>query len=818
MFMKKNFAIAEHHILKLTAYILAAQLVVACGSSASDNTTIAELPDTIKVEIRRTAFGVPHIVGKDLRSAAYGMAYAYAQDNVCVAADRFLTVAGERSKYLGPDGAGPGANLRSDFYYRNILDQATIDKAFPGASSSSVTSDALAGYVAGYNRFLADAKPAEFGDCSTLEWAKRLLNENDLKRHLLALATQSGAGAFIAAIADATPPPGLFPTSQMDQPLAVTMVKSKHLQMAQLKRTAAEFSRQFDARPMGSNGQAFGSELSENGKGILIGNPHFPWSGILRFYQAHVQVPGQYNVMGASVGGVPLPQIGFNNDLAWTNTVSTGRRLTLFELPLSAGNYLVDGVAKPIMSKKVTVDVLSNGVLTPQTRSYYSTEYGPILVSAPLGAVWTSTKAYAIRDANLDNGRIIDQMWEMGRATSTEELRQVMSKRMALPWVNTLAADRAGNALYADYSVTPNVDAAHLAKCAKSVQAKTLAASRTYLLDGSTAACNWPVDSAAATPGIMSATALPYLARKDYVGNHNESAWLANPAQLLTGFSPLVGDQIKPQSLRTRMGFIQIQERLAGTDGWAGTKVSPDKLEATFFQSRMLSAELVLPSLLTLCQTRSSAPTSNGNMVDLTQACSILSSWDRRAKISSVGTPIFREFWRKAQSIPGLFATPFSATAAITTPRDPAISTPAVANAMMTALADSVLALNNAGVPLNAALGSVQYVTRNGVKLPFDGGDEFEGVYNKMTPPGLTAGGYTSVVSGSSYIQIVSFESSGVLARGLLTYSQSSNSGSPYFSDQTQQLSTGKFVKLPYTEAEIKADSKLSASLILTVK
>ncbi len=799
----QSLSTCRNRVFHYGACALAAALLSACGGSSSD-------PAAIEVAIRRTSFGVPHITGKNLRSAAYGMGYSYAQDNVCIAADRFMTVAGERSKYLG----GDAANLRSDFYYRNVLDQATIDKAF--AAPSTVTVDSVGGYVAGYNRFLADAKAADFGECASAEWAKRPLTENDFKRHLLALATQSGAGAFLTAIADAAPPAGVFAASDTDRSVHVAKVKARPVHLAQLKRNAAEFSRQFDERPMGSNGQAFGSSVTENGRGVLIANPHFPWAGTLRFYQAHVQIAGQYDVMGASLGGVPLPQIGFNNHLAWTHTVSTGRRFTLFELTLSGTNYMVDGVAKPIISKKVTVDVLTNGVITPQTRTYYSTEYGPILVSAALGATWTGTKAFAIRDANLDNGRIIEQVWEMGRATSTEQLRQVMDKRMALPWVNTIAADSAGNAMYADYSVVPNVDSAHLGKCATSAQAQALAAARTYLLDGSKAACNWPVDSTAASPGIMTAATLPSATRSDYVGNHNESAWLTNPAQPLTGFSPLVGDQAKSQSLRTRMGFVQVQDRLAGKDGLSGTRVSPDNLEAVFFQSRLMSAELVLPSLLGLCQATPSATATNGTVVNLTQACSVLAAWDRSAKISSVGAPIFREFWRRAQAIPGLYATPFSATAPVTTPRDPAVATPAVAAAMLKALADGVVALNTAGVPLNATLGSVQYVTRNGVKLPFDGGDEFEGIYNKMTPPGLTAGGYTSMVSGSSYIQIVSFEPSGAAARGLLTYSQSTNSASPYFADQTQQLSKSKFVKLPYSEADIKADPNLSATLMLS--
>jgi acyl-homoserine-lactone acylase len=82
----------------------------------------------------------------------------------------------------------------------------------------------------------------------------------------------------------------------------------------------------------------------------------------------------------------------------------------------------------------------------------------------------------------------------------------------------------------------------------------------------------------------------------------------------------------------------------------------------------------------------------------------------------------------------------------------------------------------------------------------------------------LTAGGYTSVVSGSSYIQIVSFQPVGVNARGVLTYSQSTNPASPYFADQTKVLSTERFVKFPFTDAEISADPKVTPVMTLTVQ
>jgi acyl-homoserine-lactone acylase len=538
----------------------------------------------------------------------------------------------------------------------------------------------------------------------------------------------------------------------------------------------------------------------------------------LRFYQAHVQVPGLYKVMGATLGPAPLPVIGFNNDVAWTHTVSTGRRFTLFELTLSGTNYVVDGVSKPITPRRVTVDVLTGGTIVPQSRTFYATEYGPMIVSAQLGAAWSATKGYALRDANIDNGRFLLQWWDMGRSTSVEMLRQVAARSMALPWVNTVAADRGGNALYADYSVVPNVSAAHLATCATSAQAQALAAARTYLLDGTRAACNWPVDAAAAAPGIMTAATLPALTRTDYVNNSNDSAWLANPAQLLTGFSPLVGEQARAQSLRTRVAFLQVQERLSGADGLGGNKVTSENLETVFFQNRVMAAELLRAPLVSLCTATPSATATNGTVVNLAPACAVLAGWNGRATIASTGTHVFREFWRRAQNTPGLFATPFSATSPITTPRDPAVGNPTVAAALLRALADGVLALNTAGVSLTSRLGDVQFVTRSGTNLPLDGGDEFEGVYNKITPPGLVSGGYTSVISGSSYIQLVAFEANGVNARGLLTYSQSANGASPYFADQTRVLSTSRFVKLPFTEAEIAADPGVTAKLVLVVK
>ena len=71
-------------------------------------------------------------------------------------------------------------------------------------------------------------------------------------------------------------------------------------------------------------------------------------------------------------------------------------------------------------------------------------------------AAWTPTRAYALTDVNLENSRAFRQYREMGTARNLDEFSAVLRRHVALPWVNTIAADSAGNAFYADIGSMPN--------------------------------------------------------------------------------------------------------------------------------------------------------------------------------------------------------------------------------------------------------------------------------------------------------------------------------------------------------------------------
>ncbi len=83
----------------------------------------------------------------------------------------------------------------------------------------------------------------------------------------------------------------------------------------------------------------------------------------------------------------------------------------------------------------------------------------------------------------------------------------------------------------------------------------------------------------------------------------------------------------------------------------------------------------------------------------------------------------------------------------------------------------------------------------------------------------LSAGLYGDPVYGNSYMQFVTFDANGPVAEGILTYSQSSHLLSANFSDQTKLYSDiflkgAKWAKLPFSEADIKADPNYRSMML----
>jgi acyl-homoserine-lactone acylase len=768
-------------------------LAVALAVAAASAATGAFAQAKYTAEVRRTSFGIAHIKANDYGSVGYGVGYAFAQDNFCTMADELLTVRAERAKYLGGTGSTPYGvnNVFSDLFYTYFNGDAAALTAGLAKMKPEVQA-AFKGWAAGFNRYLRDTGVANLPAPCTGAPFIRPLDDVDMMRLVRRYALQASTGNFIAAFVNTFPPAAGTVSKEWDGTYD------------------EQFWNDYKARRemLGSNALALGSEATDNGRGMLLGNPHFPWVGTLRFYQFHVTVPGQMDVMGGSLSGFPFINIGFNKDVAWSHTVDKANHFTLFQLKLDPTNprkYVVDGQSKDMTSKTVTVQVRqADGSLAPVSRTIYSTQFGPLLsLSAPL--VWGTTNAYVIRDANLDNWRLGDQWFDMNRATSTMDIEKALDANLGIPWVNTIAADRAGNAFYADISTAPNVDRFHQSVCTPDVtMAGVFAQLGVPVLDGSRSSCDWVQDSAAPQQaGLLHPSRMPRAYRQDYVQNSNDNYWMTNPAVNLYSFyvPAVVGIVPQQQGNRTRLGVSQAMAQLATG------KFTLPVLQQMALSNRSYAADTFLPDMLTLCAAQTDAA--------VVALCDVLKNWDRKFELASQGAHLFKEFFTRAAAIPGVYAVPFDFTNPLTTPRGFAIGNPTVATALIGALQAGAKVITDAGLAVNAPLGMVQFATQTAltggqVIIPIHGGDsagggDLVGVYNKITSSIVPGVGYI-VSTGTSYIQTVQFTDDGVNAQAFLSYSQSSNPASPHFADQTARFSAKQWIALPFTEAAITSD------------
>jgi acyl-homoserine-lactone acylase len=791
----------------------------------------------LEAKVQTTKYGVPHITGKSIEDLAYGYGYVFARDNICTIANEYVTVSAERSRYFGPDAnwrfSGNGAtykNLDADFYYESINESGIVEDLIardPPEGPLPAVEKGVEGYVEGYNEYLADTGVDNLPDptCRGADWV-RPITELDVYRRFHQLGSLASAGAAIDGIANAAP--------VLDLPKVQAAKERQDEALEDLETGEAE---EFFPIDSGSNAYGLGSEATRNGRGMVLGNPHFPWDGAERLYQAHLRVPGKLNVAGGSLYGVPLILIGHTRGLAWSHTVASAWRFTPFELtlnPLDPHQYLVDGEFRDMEANELTVKALVNGELENRTRTLYSTEYGPMLTSIlglPLFP-WTPVKGFALGDANYENFRYLNHFYKTNLAQDVREYDRVQQRFQGIPWVNSIAADSKGEAYYSMDGTIPNVTDADASApwpvgCAGVLGVATYPLTGIAVMDGSHSECDWGTDPDSVTEGIIGPDRIPRLFRDDYVHNGNDSHWVSNPEEPLTGYDRIIGDEEAERSLRTRIGLLQVQQRLDGTDGLPGEGFSFGQLRKVALSNRQYAGELWRDELVALCE---SSPTQvgEGGPVNVSAACPVLESWDLRDDLDSAGAILFRRFAENLlanfQFLPtGVSSGTYAGSNAIWdqqfNPADP-VNTPSglqTTNPLVgKALADAVTDLQGAGIPLDAGLRDHQYETRGGEQIPIHGGPGDVGVFNAINVSWDPAAGYPNVAHGSSFISAMSFREKRCPARArtFVTYGQTENQESPHASDYTRAFSEKRWNRVPFCAREVRAAPGLQTERI----
>ncbi len=856
----------------VAAVTLLAGLAVACTNDGDDASSdnggsVVGSGDRYQATVRRTTDGVAHISGKTLTDAAFGQGYASGQDRTCDLADQILKVRGERARWFGP--GEKDANINSDVAWRtiDIWNKAKADWAsFPKDGVELITA-----FADGWNTQLAEVGADHIaGWCRGAKWL-RPVEPFEIYAYGRSTAILASGGAVSRFIPTARPPGTPEPTPVATSTTTTVATSATPSGDAPATTASTQDERGDESTsspaasstglgplaetPLASNGWAIGSARSEDGHGLLVGNPHFPWDGELRFWESQLTVPGKVNFYGVQLSGLPGIGVGFTEKFGWTHTVSAGNRFTAYRLSLVPGDptsYRYGDEVRKITPTQHKIEVLGDdGKVSTVERTTWRSHYGP-MINLP-GFGWSDSAAITYRDANIDNDEFLEQYLETLNAKTLDDLKAINKKINGVPLFNTIAASDDGRALYADTSATPNLSpeaiAAYEAALKSDPVTKLAADNGAVLLDGSDPKFEWVDVPGARDPGLVPPDRQPQVERDDYVFNANDSFWVTNAQHLLTGdYSPLHGRQDTAVSPRTRENAVVLDDTSPTGPSGADGKFTLDEVADASLRNEGYTARELRAAVVDRCR-GVTAPINVDELpadddvaglpaasVDIAPACSVLAAWNDRYDLDSVGAALWREVLARYKpsdysDAGALWAKPFDAADPVNTPNGLAAAPAGSPDPLLINIARAVQTLQVAGYAPDAALGATQFAVRNGERIPLHGGNFADGTTNVvsfaqtsssqdpaivgMDPKKLVAGsqlleldgqkGYP-VNYGTSFLFAVHFGTDGPKGKAFLTYGNTDDRTAEQFTAVTKRFSAKKWRDIAFTEKEIERD------------
>lgn len=872
------------------AFVGALLLAGVTGCSSSDDeagTTVPSDPsgpdgdvigsgDRYQATIRRATGEVPHVTGATVVDAAFGQGFASGEDHTCDLADQVVKIRGERARWLGT--GDDDAHINSDIAWRaiGIHERAASD----WASVPPENQEIFEAFTAGWNTHLSEVGPDGIaGWCSGAEWVQPLepVDVYAYARAVILLASSAQLTGFIPSASppevaaaeglDAPTEPAGDPSGGADDTDPATGSASASAPATDGARAPSPtdvdlgaFATGVDvAEPedIGSNGWAIGKDRSENGGGMLVANPHFPWAGELRFWEVHLTVPGEADIYGVQLTGLPGVGIGFTDEFAWTHTVSAGNRFTAYRLSLQDGSpttYRYGDGWREMTPTDHTIEVLGDdGTVIEETHTTWASHYGPVIDFPGFG--WSEEATITIRDANIENDEFVDQYFGMLKAQSFDEFVDIHSSANGVPLFNTVAASADGRAWYADTSATPNLSAEALAAYEDLLETdmitKIAADGGAVLLDGSDPLFEWVEVEGARDPGLVPPKDQPRVERSDYVFNANDSFWVPHASALLSGdYSPLHGRQGTVRSTRTRENAAVLDDTSAtGASGEDGL-FSLNELADAALANRSYTTRELLDPVVERCRAATgpidveekegteTAPGLPAASIDVTPACDVLADWDGIYDLDRAGPPLWREFLAGFPSTDlfdrgtGTFwAEPFDPSRPVTTPSGLAPAPAEGPDPVLVGLARAIQTLETAGFAPDSLLGDVQFVNRNGLRVPVHGGNGLDGTTNVVGAGGLpptvqdpalhdeklerlVAGSSlyrldgetgTPIVFGSSFLMALEFTGDGPNARAFLVYGNTEDREHPEYTAATERFSRKEWRDIEFREEAIAA-------------
>lgn len=381
-----------------------------------DLSAYQDLGDNYDVRILRDTWGVPHIFGVTDADAAFGLAYAHAEDDFATLQLTLLAARGQLGTVFGMDGAP------NDYMVQLLRIQEQIDAGYDSISPDMQA--ILEAYADGMNLYAA-------------------LHEDEVY-------------------------PGLFPMDGKDM-VAAAVHKTPlffGLDGALGELFAAERQNTTSPRPdqtwlpyqpgapnpyfAGSNTFAIAPSRTDDGSTYLLVNAHQPYEGALTFYEAHIHSEEGWDAVGGLIPGMPTIAHGHNRHIGWAFTVNSPDLIDTYVLDINPDNpdqYRFDGAWHDLEVREATLRVKIIGrLIIPVKREVLWSIYGPV--------VRQDHGTYAIRYAMMGRVGLFEQFYRLNKATNLADMEEAMAM-LQIPMFNMGYADAQGNIAYLYNAVMP---------------------------------------------------------------------------------------------------------------------------------------------------------------------------------------------------------------------------------------------------------------------------------------------------------------------------------------------------------------------------
>ncbi len=442
--MRKALVIGVSALLALVLIITSLFYALVQKSFTPVDGTVQIKGLEAEVKIYRDPWGVPHIYADTESDLFFAQGYVQAQDRLWQMELHRRMGSGTLSEVIGE------ATLEYDRFFRAVGLRRCAAASYQSLSPSM--QGVLQSYCKGVNAFISanrdnlpleftilGFKPADWDPVDSLTVSELIaweLGKNwevELTRgRLVQKLGEEKAGQLLAPYPQTSPL--VIPPELLASPLGTEVAIGLHE----------------ESDCLGSNNWVVDGQKTVTGKPLLANDPHLSVMMPSIWYETGLHGAG-FEVVGVSLPGCPLINIGRNRDISWgiTNLPADTQDLFIEKLnPANELQYEYEGEWKDLQVIEEPIKV--RGRSEAEKLQVRITRHGPLMdnvvkgLEQPLALQWTG----------YGNSRLIESVYHLDKAGNWDEFRDALQYWDA-PSQNIVYADKDGNIGYQSTGLIP---------------------------------------------------------------------------------------------------------------------------------------------------------------------------------------------------------------------------------------------------------------------------------------------------------------------------------------------------------------------------